>query len=1031
MPDLSQPEELATAFRLSPQQSFLFGLGALRPPLSQCAVLAEAIDPSAALQRLVASHEILRTSFAMSPGARVPVGQVVHDRADVQVRAEAREDDSLPLDPQAFDELLAREASAPFAIDRGPPIRVTSVGLPGSRSLIVVTALAACADCRSMLAMARELATPIGEKTEPIQHADYAEWRAELIAGDNPEALRGRAFWQEAMDSIDSPPRLLFASEERARGFAAAAKRIRVPITLDARDLAGLKSAASEARAGVDVFVEAAWQTLLARLSGAVDLLVAELADGRFQPDLDDAIGPYEQPVPIRVRIGRQTRFAEVLDQVRRGRAEALSRQDYGSDDDLRRVTELAIAGFASRATGAVPGVLSVSGALPAYTIALEWREDGRGEVWVDPAVHELADAEAVAAHLRAVLAAAVADPSELVARLPLLDDVGRARMVALGAGREPGPDEVPVHHAFELQAERTPTLAAIKAGGVELTFSQLNERSNRLAHHLLAVGAGRHAPVGLCMARRPAMITALLGIMKAGAAYLPLNLSHPSDRIAHQLAETGASIVVTEAVVADKLPALAAATLVCMDRDEQLLATQATDNPPRIVDAHDLAYVMYTSGSTGKPKGVAVTHRNLAVYTSAILERLGAERRTQFAAVSEISTDLGNTAIFPALAAGGCVHLIDPELSMDGAALAVYAGEHPIDVIKLTPTHLRVLLGGGDGFLPRHWLVLGGEPLSWDLIERIRATGATCRILNHYGPTEATVGCCTLEVPSCRGRGSAATVPIGRPLAGAHAYILDEQLEPVPVGVDGELCIAGAGVARGYVNRSDETAERFVADALGQAGGRIYRTGDRARFLRDGTIAFRGRVDDQVKIRGFRVEPGEIEATILRHPAVREAAVVAREDGEGELNLVAYLVASPEPTLSELRSFLGRSLPEHMMPSRSVAIDALPLTSSGKVDRRALPDPVTVQSRSVDRVAPRDELEQQIADIWCQLLRVDEVGVFDDFFSLGGHSLLATQAIMRVRRLYGNIPLGALFNSPTVAALAEAIRASQTVAAH
>ena len=302
--------------------------------------------------------------------------------------------------------------------------------------------------------------------------------------------------------------------------------------------------------------------------------------------------------------------------------------------------------------------------------------------------------------------------------------------------------------------------------------------------------------------------------------------------------------------------------------------------------------------------------------------------------------------------------------------------------------------------------------------------------IINEYGPTEATVGCCTLDVPAHRGGWPAATVPIGRPLPGAHAYILDEQLKPVPIGVGGELCIAGAGVARGYVNNSEETAQRFVADELGQAGGRIYRTGDRARFLRDGTIAFLGRVDDQVKIRGFRVEPGEIEATIHRHPAVREAAVVAREDGDGDLSLIAYVAASPEPTLSELRSFVGRSLPEHMMPSRFVAIGALPLTSSGKVDRRALPDSGTIQSRSADCVAPRDELEQQIAEIWCQLLRVDEVGVFDDFFGLGGHSLLATQAIMRIRRLYGNIPLGALFNSPTVAALAEAVRASHRVAA-
>src|SRR5436305_5718883 len=382
MQDLTRPGERASAFRLSSQQAFLFGLGARRPPLSQCAVLAEAGDPSGPLERLVAAHEILRTSFIMSPGARTPVGQVIRHGINLQVRAETRKDDAVLRDPQALEELLAGEASAHFALDDGAPIRVTSVELPANRSLIIVTALAACADSRSLIAIARELATPIGEEAEPIQHADYAEWRAELIAGDNPEALRGRAFWRDAIESINSPSRLLFASEERAGGIAAAAGRIRVPIALDARGVAALTAAASETRVALELFVEAAWHALLSRLSGAADLLVAGLGDGRFQPDLEDAIGPYEQPVPIRVRIERETRFAEVLDRICRARAEAVRRQDYGTDSDLRRVTELAIAGFASRSTGAVPGVLSVSGALPACTIALEWRQDGHGEVW-------------------------------------------------------------------------------------------------------------------------------------------------------------------------------------------------------------------------------------------------------------------------------------------------------------------------------------------------------------------------------------------------------------------------------------------------------------------------------------------------------------------------------------------------------------------------------------------------------------------------------------------------------------------------
>jgi acyl-coenzyme A synthetase/AMP-(fatty) acid ligase len=363
--------------------------------------------------------------------------------------------------------------------------------------------------------------------------------------------------------------------------------------------------------------------------------------------------------------------------------------------------------------------------------------------------------------------------------------------------------------------------------------------------------------------------------------------------------------------------------------------------------------------------------------------------------------------------------------------------------VIKITPTHLRALLAASDGVLPRLCLVLGGEALSWELVARIRRAGAECRVLNHYGPTETTVGCCTFEVPRDDGdspastapttdpRASAATVPIGRPLPGARAYILDRHLEPVPVGVAGELYIAGAGVARGYVQRPEESAERFVpeVEAGPGAAGRMYRTGDRARFLRNGAIEFLGRLDDQVKIRGFRVEPAEVEAALRRHPGVREAAVIACENEGEDRVLVAYVVGSAELPVAELQEFLGQSLPEHMVPSRFIPMDSLPLTPSGKLDRRALPDPASVESpRGANHVPPRDQVEEEIAAIWARLLGVEEVGVFDDFFALGGHSLLATQAIMRVRRMYGDIPLSAMFNSPTVAALADVVRAKRAV---
>lgn len=366
-------------------------------------------------------------------------------------------------------------------------------------------------------------------------------------------------------------------------------------------------------------------------------------------------------------------------------------------------------------------------------------------------------------------------------------------------------------------------------------------------------------------------------------------------------------------------------------------------------------------------------------------------------------------------------MRVVSVPASMDATTLAAELGA-PADAMKITPSHLRALIAGGteSAALPSRWLVLGGEALSWELVQQVRAASPQLRILNHYGPTETTVGCCAYPVGDRRT--DALTVPIGFPLAGYRAYVLDANLEPVPIGVPGELCIGGAGVAAGYVGTNGGA---FLEDPFA-AGSRIYRTGDRVRRLRDGALEFLGRLDDQVKIRGYRVEPGEIEAALMTHPAIRHAAVNAEADERGELRLVAYIAPSDSPSPEELQALLARSLPDYMVPSAFATLATLPFTPSGKIDRAALPGLAEVQTRrATDSVAPRDEIESEIAAIWASLLGVEEVGVFDDFFSLGGHSLMATQAIMRIRRRYGDIPLRALLAAPTVAALADVVRES------
>jgi amino acid adenylation domain-containing protein len=1035
----SEPE--IVSFRLSPQQEHLrtlhgggvcAAIAVLEGPIAESAVRA-------ALTEVVQLHEILRTTIVTPAGMRAPQ-QVVHEQLAPGWASEDADVDALLSDRAALADVLAREAGRGVDIEQGPLIRGLALGLGGERSLLVLTAAAAAADGASMLILLDEVARLVGGHdlpTEPIQYADYAEWRHEQISGDDADAQEGRQHWQErAADLPPAPPRLLFGSLERPAVSPSAA----VPIALTADGLERLRRAADAAGVSVAAFLEASWHALIGRLAGTGEIVLTHWVDGRSQPDLAGAVGCYAQPVAIRSRCEADTSFAEILDQLRRAGTQATRWQDHSSAGDLSDATRLAPIGFAHLdADAGDPRTVDIAllrQPLAGHPLALccfAHRSALELELRHDPAAYDADDAREIAACFATLLSSAVAEPSAPACRLALIGTDERASLLAAAVGPSAGADAAtPVHHGFEAQARLTPERVAVRSAAGVVSYAELNAAANRLAHHLRDAGVGPGVAVGLCMDRTAAMLTALLGILKAGGAYLPLNYEHPPARLAEQLARANAPLTVTAEALRDRLASFAGA-VVSVDGDAEAIAACPDGNPDHLAGPADLVYIMYTSGSTGLPKGVEVTHGNLANYTSFMVARLGADDAARAdglacAVVSAISTDLGNTTIFPTLVAGGAVHLVDPQAVMDGDAFASWADDHPLDVLKITPSHLRALLGGSRpaAVLPRQWLVLGGEALSWELVAQIRGLAPALRIINHYGPTETTVGCATHDVESSE-RADSATVPIGRPIAGSRIHVLDAVMEPVPAGVPGELYVGGAGAARGYVGSPEQTAERFVVDPFASdPRERLYRTGDRARRLRDGAIEFLGRVDDQVKIRGFRIEPGEIEAVLGRHPAIRQAAVAAVDADGGERRLVAYLVASQEPSVEELQAFLAESLPDYMVPSSFATLDALPFTPSGKIDRTALAGLVAVQTRrEAQFVAPRDPLEQEIAGIWGELLGIERVGVFDDFFALGGHSLLATQAIIRIRRTHGEIPLRALLAAPTVATLAEVVRSA------
>jgi amino acid adenylation domain-containing protein len=899
--------------------------------------------------------------------------------------------------------------------------------------VLVLTACAACVDATSLLLLIGELCDAYkGHESseEPLQYADYAQWRHELIADEESQMQDGLAFWREYASDRPAPPRVLFLD----RGAPAGAPWATVELDLSSVEIAGLQRAAVGAGVALPVFLEAAWHTLLARISGVSELLLASSLDGRAQPDLAQAIGAYEQPAPTRSLLQQATTFAEVIDQVRRSRSLAVRWQDCADGEDLAAVPAQAAAGWAFHSVGALKAparkLLSLRGAPSAARLALVLRSsdtDLAGELAYDPLAVSERDAKELASRFATLLQSAIADPSLPVAGLEILDPPERERLSSDSWGEAAAGPLTPIHEQFEQQAQRTPQRAAVSGPSGSLTYAELDAAANRLANHLEQLGGVRGRSVGLCMERTPAMLVALLAILKAGGSYVPLNYDHPEARLALQLRQAGAEVLITEQHLLERVCSIET-QIVCVDRDAESIAACSSESLGAIAAPEDLVYVMYTSGSTGTPKGVGVTHANLAGYVAAIAARLSVQEDPDgltFGVVSAISTDLGNTSIFTPLVSGGHIRLASGDAAMDGRLLADELAGERLDVLKIAPSHLRALLASeAPEVLPRRWLVLGGEALPWDLVEQIRMQSPSCHILNHYGPTETTVGCATYPVDEQR-RADALTVPIGFPLAGVRAYVLDRRLEPLPAGVPGELCIAGIGVAAGYLGETG--GESFTVDPfVGSAADRMYRTGDLVRRLRDGAIEFLGRLDDQVKIRGFRVEPGEIETVLSTHPAIRQVAVCAEDDERGGLRLAAYIVAPETPAVEELRAFLSESLPDHMIPSAFRTVEALPLTASGKIDRRALAGMAEVQAkREAEYVAPRDPVEQGIAEIWEELLGVERVGAFDDFFALGGHSLLATQATMRIRRVYGEIPLRALLAAPTVAALAEVIRAT------
>jgi amino acid adenylation domain-containing protein len=1004
-----------------------------------------------ALAESVRRHETLRSTFPALGG---------------RPRLVIREDDrpafsqidlaGLPEPRREMEalSLATAEARAPFDLARGPLLRGRLLRLAGTEHAVLLTLHHIVADGWSLgvlvgemgalyAAFAADAPPPLSDL--PIQYSDFAAWQRQALSGEALAVPLG--YWREQLAGVAA----LQLPADRPRLPRRARRGGLVPVALSRRlseDLALLAR-----RRGMTLFMAllAGFQAVLARYAGQADVVVGSPVAGRSRPEVEGLIGLFVNTLALRTDLAGDPPVSLLLERVREVALGAYSHQELPFEMLVEELSPERDTGRSPlfqvmfvlqntpRPRLALPGLepcpieVGTGAAKFDLTLFLEEASGGlTGELEFDRDLFEGTTARRLLIHLETLLGQVVAAPETPLSGLPLLSTGERHQLLAEWDDTAMiGPPGGGFLELFAAQVRRTPEAEAVVCEGERLSYRDLALKAARLASALAGQGVCPEVRVGICLEPSLDLVVGLLGILMAGGAYVPLDPAYPRERLAWMVVDARVAVILTQERLVAALPD--GVRRVYLDRDALVPApTEEEREIPRVAP-ESLAYVIYTSGSTGRPKGVMICHRALAHYLRWCLRTYGLDRGAGAPLHSSIGFDLTVTSLFPPLLAGRAVTLVPERLGIEalGRTLHQPAAGAGFSLVKITPAHLELLnrqLPGAGKAGKTGVLILGGEALWAESLAAWRADAPGTRLINEYGPTEATVGCCVHEIPT--GGPAAGAVPIGRPIADTRLYLLDEGLRPVPVGVPGELYIGGAGLARGYLDLPGQTAARFVPDPCGgERGGRLYRSGDLARYLPDGRLEYLGRADHQVKVRGFRIEPGEIEAVLVQHPGVREAVVVGRHGGPGDLRLVAYWVPGQEatgaPSPGELKRFLAGHLPAYMLPATLVRLAALPLTAHGKVDRDALPVPDAARPELESAyTAPVSPTERRIAEVWQRVLRLEKVGIDDNFFDAGGHSLLMVEVQAQLQEVLATeIDLVALFEHATVRSLAAHLR--------
>ncbi|WP_353931425.1 amino acid adenylation domain-containing protein [Okeanomitos corallinicola TIOX110] len=1014
----------------------------------QGAVDVVALETS--LSELLNRHEVLRTSFPTMDDSPI---QLIAPPTGLTLPIQNLQGLSEQEQTEQIREIGISLASTPVDLAVGPLVEFVLLQLQAQEYVLLIKMHHIIYDGWSLniffselsqlyTAFSQGLPSPLPELQ--IQYADFAVWQRQWLTDAVLE--RQINYWQKQLEGV---PSVLELPCDRPRPPVQTFQGGMARFKLDSELSQQLKKFSQEFDVTLFITLLSAFIVLVSRYSGQLDLVVGSPIANRNNLALEKIMGFFVNTLVLRGDLSKNPTFAEFLAQMRTTTLSAYSHQDLPFEtlvDKLHPVRDLSRNPLvqvvfalqnAPMSASNLPGLTIENMSLPLdlksrFDLEVNyWEIDGGLEgVWSYSS--DLFDASTIARiakNFETLLWAIATNPQTKVSELPLLSATERHQiLVDWNNTCQAYPQDKCIHELFAEQVEKTPDAIAVVFANQQLTYRELNNKANQLAHHLQSLGVKADTLVGICVERSVEMVIGLLGIFKAGGAYVPIDPSYPAERKAFILADTQTTILLTQQHLTHNL-STDGIKVICLDADWSNLPQQ-TQNPVSATNSQHLAYVIYTSGSTGKPKGTLIPHQGLVNYLSWCTQAYEVKAGTGTIVHSPLGFDLTITSLFSPLLVGNQVEILPQGEDVENLSHALHH-HSDLSLVKITPAHLELLnqqIPATEAANRTRSFIIGGDNLLAENIAFWREFAPETKLVNEYGPTETVVGCCIYEVP--RGKHFSGSVPIGRPIANTQLYILDQNLQPVPIMGSGELHIGGAGLARGYLNRPELTAEKFIPNPFDNGKTKLYKTGDLARYLPDGNIEYLGRIDNQVKIRGFRIELGEIEAVLNQHQEIKASCVIAREDIPGKKRLVGYIVAQAETTLttSQLRQYLKNKLPEYMIPSTFVYLESLPLTSNGKIDNRALPEPETRAGIEEDLVSPNTPIEAKLVEIWALVLGVEKVGINDNFFELGGDSILSIQIIAKAKQAGIEITLKQLFGNQTIAELAAVAGTTKTL---